>query len=162
MVRVRRRRRPSRGLLTTYLLGNLPPTMRFALESRTHGAITVILLSALVGTGVISVNWEDGGPAVEFSEQRAREVGVHVADRIRDRRWLDFESTDQEWLDEEILDRYRADIASTEWIRSRIPPALDRPLFGSSEDANALPRRFDSEEIEQRQVLRYGTRGEIR
>ena len=30
MVRLRRRRRPTRGLLSTLLLGNLPPGMQFA------------------------------------------------------------------------------------------------------------------------------------
>ena len=162
MVRVRRRRRASRGLLTTYLLGNLPPTVQFALESRTHGALTFILISALVGTGIISVNWEDGRPAVQFSEQQAREVGGQVAQRIRESRWLGTEQDEDEWLDEELLERYGADLASTEWAKSSFPPAIDRSSLRTEEVGNSPLGRFDRGGIEERQVFRYGGRGEIR
>jgi hypothetical protein len=87
MVRLRRRRRPNRGLLSTLLLGNLPPGMQFALESRAHTVFTVVIIAALVGTGIISIRWDEGGPELGLDQDRARQLGSQAVDRFRDSDW---------------------------------------------------------------------------
>lgn len=123
MVRLRRRRRPTRGLLSTLLLGNLPPGMQFALESRAHTVFVVVTIAALIGTGIISIRWEEAGPEVELHRDRARQIGNQVVDRFRDSRAPI--GIDSEWL-EDWEDDWTADYRNTADADPR-PGVLLRP-----------------------------------
>ena len=84
-----RRRRSTQSaaakLVTRQLTRRMPPTLRFALENRTHGTLMLILAAALIGSGIISIQWQSGQPDVQLHTDRARQVGsqvVHWAENL--------------------------------------------------------------------------------
>jgi hypothetical protein len=153
MVRMRRRRRASRGLITSFVVGQLPAPMRFALESRLHGILMVILLAALVGSGMISVQWEEAGPTVEFDRQRARELGSQVVERWRSPAETDDDDPEDAWSDEP-WGQPLTELALQRWLErsraSRDSAPSGEPL--SSDGAAPLPRQA----WEDRKVTRTG------
>jgi hypothetical protein len=161
MVGLRRRRRPARGLLSTLLLGNLPPGMRFALESRTHTVFMIVTIAALIGTGIISIRWEEARPEVEFHEERAWAVGTRVVDRFRDQAWFDrVEAENQGWLDIDFEDQVSEWSHDHEHYVTRLPsPGWTPPSISRAERLTVAEREEfrDFDETTPRSETRVGS-----
>jgi hypothetical protein len=152
MSRVRRRRRSSRGLIGSFVLGQLPAPMRFALESRMHGVLMVILMSAFIGTGLISIHWEEGGPSVEFSEQRAKELGGHVVQHVRQAPLFSPSEAPGAATDDDLEDEL-AELALLRWIQQLHSRPTARPL------GDAPAEHFsETESWEDRKIRHMGPR----
>ena len=94
----RRRRKKSSlaaSFVRTQVVRSLPAPVQFAFENRSRSLMTIIIVIALIGTGIISVQWQNGKPKVEFHPDRARQVGTQVVDKVRDqvREQLPLDST---------------------------------------------------------------------
>ena len=68
------------------IVRRMPLPVRFALENRTQGALTFVIVAALIGSGIISIQWQSGQPNVQLHTDRAREVGSQVVEHVRDLR----------------------------------------------------------------------------
>lgn len=147
MVRVRRRRsRSSRGLFTSILVGQLPAPMRFALESRMHGILTVILLAALVGSGIVSVRWEDDGPTAELDAERARHLGSEAMELWYSGSADDAEESGSSWS-AAAWDEQRTELALERW--------LARVRLAESASTMSDPLATDSMEATGRETDEY-------
>lgn len=119
----RRRRTTASRVVAGQVLRRMPPSVQFAFENRARGMTTIVLVAALIGTGIISVQWQNGRPQVEFNADRAQQVKNRVVQQVRDAR----ERFDAEGRllpplnNSEPLGEVIDDYPPTDWNTSRSP-----------------------------------------
>jgi len=102
------------------MLRGMPPSVQFAFESRTRGIFVVVVVCALVGTGIISIQWQDGRPQVEFHADRAEQVKGQIVQHVRDAR-QQYEQKYRDAYDDEPLGEIIDEYTPPEWRTSRLP-----------------------------------------
>lgn len=81
---MRRSRRKTLGqhLVSGATMG-LPAPVRAVAGSRWGSRLFLLILAVLFAAGVVTVEWKDGWPTLNFNHQRASEVGKTVVDEWR-------------------------------------------------------------------------------
>ncbi|HVU88024.1 MAG TPA: hypothetical protein VHD36_11945 [Pirellulales bacterium] len=61
----------------------LPPPVRKAVGSRWGARLVVVLVLALLGTGIATIDWDGWRPRLKFDKQRLEEVEKEVRDEVK-------------------------------------------------------------------------------
>lgn len=69
-----RKKQPS-DFITQTVSRSLPAPLAWAVASPRRMVVAGLVLSALVSYGIVTINWENGTPKIEFDKNKAAEVG---------------------------------------------------------------------------------------
>jgi hypothetical protein len=92
--------------IVNFAASSLPQPIRNIIGSRWGARLTLLALAALIGSGVVTVQWSGGIPQINVNRERAREVKDNLVEQVeavkeaRDRNV----GTDHPWDPGEKLD----------------------------------------------------------